>query len=68
VFLDPPYRMTNAYSQTLEALGKPSLIRESSVVIAEHEKKFDPGRSFGQLRRYRQLDQGSTTLSFYRSE
>jgi hypothetical protein len=36
------------------------------VVIAEHEKNFDPGPEFGALRRFRQLVQGSTTLSFYR--
>jgi hypothetical protein len=36
------------------------------VVIAEHEKKFDPGEEFGALRRFRILMQGSTALSFYR--
>jgi hypothetical protein len=37
-----------------------------SVVIAEHEKKFDPGEEFGPLRRFRRLAQGSAALSFYR--
>jgi hypothetical protein len=37
-----------------------------SVVIAEHEKKFDPGQEFSALRRFRRLVQGSTALSFYR--
>jgi hypothetical protein len=37
-----------------------------SVVIAEHDKKFDPGEEFGPLRRFRHLAQGSTALSFYR--
>jgi hypothetical protein len=37
-----------------------------SVVIAEHEKKFDPGHEFGPLRRFRHLAQGSAALSFYR--
>jgi len=36
------------------------------VVIAEHEKRFDPGEEFGGLGRFRELVQGSTTLSFYR--
>jgi hypothetical protein len=36
------------------------------MVIAEHEKKFDPGEKFGPLRRFRQLVQGSAALSFYR--
>ena len=68
VFIDPPYHMTGAYTDTLEALAESSLVRAASVVIAEHEKKFDPGAEFGKLRRFRELVQGSTTLSFYRLE
>ena len=68
VFIDPPYRMTSAYTDTLKALAESSLIRAASVVIAEHEKRFDPGAEFGELRRFRELVQGSTTLSFYRLE
>jgi 16S rRNA (guanine966-N2)-methyltransferase len=66
VFLDPPYRKKDAYTQTLEALAESSLIWAMSVVIAEHEKKFDLGQEFGQLHRFRHLVQGSTALSFYR--
>ena len=66
VFLDPPYRMKKAYSETLQALAKSSLIRAMSVVIAEHEKKFDPGEEIGTLRRFRKLVQGDAALSFYR--
>jgi len=66
VFMDPPYRMKDAYSSTLRALADSSLIWAMSVVIAEHEKKFDPGEEFGPLRRFRLLVQGSAALSFYR--
>ena len=66
VFLDPPYRMSEAYTNTLRRLAASSLICATSLVIAEHEKKFDPGDEFGDLRRYRRLDQGSVALSFYR--
>jgi 16S rRNA (guanine966-N2)-methyltransferase len=66
VFIDPPYRMTDAYTKTLRALSDSSLVWAMSVVIAEHEKKFDPGEEFGSLRRFRHLVQGSTALSFYR--
>jgi 16S rRNA (guanine966-N2)-methyltransferase len=66
VFLDPPYRMKEAYANTLRALADSSLVWAMSVVIAEHEKKFDPGEEFGALRRFRSLAQGSATLSFYR--
>ena len=66
VFLDPPYRMEGDYGKTLEALAESTLIHPRSVVIAEHEKKFDPGEAFGNLRRFRVLEQGSAALSFYR--
>jgi 16S rRNA (guanine(966)-N(2))-methyltransferase RsmD len=66
VFLDPPYRLQQAYEATLSALADSSLIWAMSVVIAEHEKKFDPGNEFGPLRRIRKLTQGNTVLSFYR--
>lgn len=66
VFIDPPYRMKEAYPSTLRALEDSSLVWAMSVVIAEHEKKFDPGEEFGMLRRFRLLVQGSAALSFYR--
>jgi len=66
VFLDPPYALTEAYGETLRALAESSLIWAMSVVIAEHEKKFDPGDEFGALRRFRKLEQGDAVLSFYR--
>jgi 16S rRNA (guanine(966)-N(2))-methyltransferase RsmD len=66
IFVDPPYAMRDAYRDTLLALAESSLIWAMSVVIVEHEKKFDLGEEFGLLRRFRQIVQGSTTLSFYR--
>lgn len=66
VFLDPPYRMQEAYKQTLTALADSSLVWAMSLVIAEHEKKFDPGDEFESLRRVRKLVQGNNALSFFR--
>jgi 16S rRNA G966 N2-methylase RsmD len=66
VFLDPPYRMEEAYGRTLEALGDSRLLKPQGIVIAEHQKKFDPGEAFGELQRYRNLLQGDAALSFYR--
>jgi 16S rRNA (guanine966-N2)-methyltransferase len=66
VFLDPPYAMKDVYGETLRALAESSLIWAMSVVIAEHEKKFDPGGEFGPLLRFRTLEQGDAALSFYR--
>ncbi len=65
-FLDPPYRMRGSYEQTLGFLAQSRLLQPSSIVIAEHEKKFDSGERFGALLRYRRLDQGDASLSFYR--
>lgn len=66
VFLDPPYRLRDEYAKTLSALAESKVLKESGTVIAEHEKRFDPGEDFGRLRRYRQLAQGDAALSFYR--
>jgi len=66
VFIDPPYRLQDVYRETLRALAESPVVWAMSMVIAEHEKKFDPGEEFGPLRRFRQLAQGSAALSFYR--
>ncbi len=68
VFLDPPYRRREAYEETLEFLSQSRLLRRESMVIAEHEKKFDPGERFGALQRFRVLKQGDAALSFYRNQ
>jgi 16S rRNA (guanine(966)-N(2))-methyltransferase RsmD len=67
-FLDPPYRLQEEYEDCLGFLSQSRLIAGSSVVIAEHEKHFDPGEGFGALRRYRTLRQGDAVLSFYRKQ
>jgi 16S rRNA (guanine966-N2)-methyltransferase len=65
VFLDPPYEMEKAYKQSLQALSRSHTLKPESIVIAEHQKKFDPGEAFESLRRYRKLEQGDAALSFY---
>ena len=66
VFLDPPYQMEEEYAETLGAIAGSAVLGKSALVIAEHEKKFDPGDAFGNLHRYRKLVQGDAALSFYR--
>ena len=66
VFLDPPYRLEHAYSSTLDFLANSPGLKPTSIVIAEHRKKFDPGEKFRRLSRYRTLHQGEAALSFYR--
>jgi 16S rRNA (guanine966-N2)-methyltransferase len=68
VFLDPPYKRTEEYLNALDALSRSRLVKPESVVIAEHLEKFDPGETFGPLRRYRRLGQAGAALSFYRME
>lgn len=65
-FLDPPYRAHGAYGEILRTLARGKALREDGIVVAEHEKRFDPGDGEGELRRYRVLKQGESALSFYR--
>ncbi len=65
VFLDPPYRAQEAYEQTLGFLSQSRILSRKSLVVAEHEKKLDPGERFGALVRQRVLKQGDAALSFY---
>jgi len=64
-FLDPPYRMQGAYQQVLRLLAASSLLADGGIVVAEHDKHFDPGNGIAALRRYRTLQQGESALSFY---
>ena len=66
VFLDPPYAGQALYAETLEALDRWSGVDGATLVIAEHDKRFDPGETVGSLRRQRKLTQGDAALSFYR--
>jgi 16S rRNA (guanine966-N2)-methyltransferase len=68
VFLDPPYRLSAAYEATLTGLAQSGLLKAEGLVIAEHEKRFDPGEEFGPLQRYRKLTQGDAALSFYQAK
>lgn len=67
-YLDPPYRKMGDYEQVLGFLSQSRSLGRESLVIAEHDKHFDPGEEFGSLRRQRMLRQGDSVLSFYRRE
>jgi 16S rRNA (guanine(966)-N(2))-methyltransferase RsmD len=66
IFLDPPYRMRGCYGEVLRTVGRGGVLAAGGVVVAEHEKRFDPGEGEGCLERYRTLKQGESALSFYR--
>lgn len=65
-FFDPPYRMESQYEGVLRALSELNVMKPGGMVIAEHDKRFDPGDGVGGVRRYRTLMQGDAGLSFYR--
>ncbi len=67
-FLDPPYRLSEAYEEILGFISQSRLLRPCGIVIAEHHKRFDPGARVGALRRSRTLVQGDGAMSFYRTE
>ena len=68
VFIDPPYLLEETYEETLGFLSHSRILTPESIVIAEHDKRFDPGEAVGALRRYRKLLQGDSGLSFYQKD
>jgi 16S rRNA (guanine966-N2)-methyltransferase len=66
VFLDPPYGLQDAYNNALRLLGQSSLLQPATVVVVEHDRRFEPGGESGLLKRYRKLEQGDAALSFYK--
>jgi 16S rRNA (guanine(966)-N(2))-methyltransferase RsmD len=64
IFLDPPYPLREAYQKTLDMLGY-STLSQNALMIAEHERRFDPGEEFGELQRTRKLLKGDAGLSLY---
>ncbi len=67
-FLDPPYAQHGAYAEILRSVARSGILRTGGIVVAEHEKRFEPGDGVGTLRRYRLLKQGESALSFYRRQ
>ena len=67
VFLDPPYEAAEEYTRTMGFLGEHAaeVLAQDAVVIAEHAKKAQLAERFGELERYRVLEQGDAALSFY---
>jgi 16S rRNA (guanine966-N2)-methyltransferase len=65
-FLDPPYALQEQYALVLQALAQSVILAPHCIVIAEHDKRFEPGADFVRLQRFRRLKQGDSVLSFYR--
>ncbi len=68
VFLDPPYDAAGEYQRVLKLLGKqPPLLAANAVVIAEHARRSPLEPGYGSLTRFRCIEQGDSSLSFFRS-
>ena len=65
IFFDPPYTMD--YEEVLDYVGANAemLLADEGVVVVEHYKKKELQDEFGVLRRYREVKQGDSKLSFY---
>ncbi len=63
-FYDPPYEAD--YSIVLHEFGtNSSLLSENGILIVEHHSKKKVPDAMGDLRRWRLLKQGESSLSFY---
>jgi len=65
VFFDPPY--AGDYEIVLDYVGEHAaeLLATGGVAIVEHDKKKELREEVGQLKRYRVVKQGDSSLSFY---
>jgi len=62
-FFDPPYAID--YSPVLNLFGTGELLAPDGVLVVEHHHKKDLKDEVGELRRWRILKQGDSSLSFY---
>jgi 16S rRNA (guanine966-N2)-methyltransferase len=62
LFLDPPYASAEEYDRTLRSNG---LLAEGGIAIAEHDRKIELAEQYGELRKFRVLQQGDAALSFF---
>lgn len=68
VYFDPPYQ--SDYFQILQKIGEidSKILKPDGVFVAEHSSKILLPDLVGELRRWRLLKQGDSSLSFYERE
>lgn len=64
VFFDPPYA-SEVYGPVMELFGEQPLLTEDGMLIVEHNSKASMPETVGALRRFREVRQGESSLSFY---
>jgi 16S rRNA (guanine(966)-N(2))-methyltransferase RsmD len=68
IFFDPPYAAD--YEIVFDYIGEHAteVLTKTGVLIVEHDKKKELSEEAGQLKRYRVVKQGDSSLSFYRAD
>lgn len=66
IFLDPPYGDQPEYEGALEFLDHSHLLARHGRVIVEHARRLTLPEHLTHLERVRLVEQGDTSLSFYR--
>jgi 16S rRNA (guanine966-N2)-methyltransferase len=64
VYFDPPYA-SDLYTSVLCRLAGSPIIGEDSLVIVEHRSKAALERAYGDLKIYREVKQGESSLAFF---
>jgi 16S rRNA G966 N2-methylase RsmD len=64
IYVDPPFE-NNLYNECLNVLSGSQLLKASTLVVVEHNKKNILGKFYGKLFLDDQRVLGGTTLSFY---
>jgi 16S rRNA (guanine(966)-N(2))-methyltransferase RsmD len=62
-FFDPPY--ATDYAPVLAAFATGTLLNDDGILIVEHHHKNELKDAIGDIRRWRILKQGDSSLSFY---
>ncbi|MCI0489154.1 MAG: 16S rRNA (guanine(966)-N(2))-methyltransferase RsmD [Blastocatellia bacterium] len=64
IFFDPPYE-SELYLQAMKLIASSGILADEGVVIVEHRAKTAPESEYGNLRVYREVRQGESSLAFY---
>jgi 16S rRNA (guanine966-N2)-methyltransferase len=67
LFTDPPYADVRSCFETLAEFAAKGALAPTAVLIIEHASKTELPETIGSLTKARVLEQGDSTLSFYRS-
>jgi 16S rRNA (guanine966-N2)-methyltransferase len=67
IYLDPPYD-SPLYDQVLASIASHGLLAADGIVLVEHRRSLLLLPNYDQLRPYREINQGETRLTFYKSE